>query len=450
MRGNILALLFTSVFSAVAVAAPLCSEVLQTVDISNAEKVIENIAHLKMDLDLAKVQGKTGSTAMKSLRISYPEKYQVLVSGLKNKYSEAQIAELVRQKISELQGNQRKENEEVEISKERIKEVLVKTELRPSQYHLESTIPFDGDFDSAAGSPFRFLPDGRLLYPTPEGLHIFDLVTKKDFDLRLDANAYEVDGYRIVGQLLNNLFIFDLQTQKVVSKFTLPPKAEAKVDNPKVMLSPDKAFALLTGRIGRNNTFMASCIDLQTGKEVFNQDHLPANVTELKVLDDKYLLAVIDKKHLQRIEIATGKVEQSIELVELAGIAQLNISVDRKHLVVLTHTHSYALNPYDLSSFTSQIPTKDRVSSLFHQSAQTMPGLYPEVFGFNSLDGPRILNVQNLQDVFRFNGKYGKNNNGNFQDRTFATVVSDDKAKIAVIYTLNNSRIFIDTWGIND
>jgi hypothetical protein len=439
-----------SITTGSALAAPLCSQVLQSrgnLTASAIEQTIQSIAELRYQLDIAQSQGPL-STSNKSVKSEYIVKLKELIESLKGKLSEQEIHNLIAQKIAEIQKANERNREQEKKTKENQKRIF-----NPSLYKMESAYPFNL---AHLGNRIQILPDGhRFLFRGADSLRIFDFERETAVSLNLNAKLFETDGTQIIGVSVqdNALYTYDIPSATVSKEIPLNVKPGTQWQS--LDLTPSKNLALLKGSIS-GNLFTASIYNLKTGEEIFNQDKFRVitnpsihSVPDLRILDDKYLLAVVNSKFLQRIEIATGKVEESMpfEVGPSGSNYQIALSPDRSIGTLFVTGLIMSFDPYHFSKPDS-VKIESDITTTFDDRIHEISDAALKLniaFGIRSHAGATLIDMNTLSESFNFENRYLHSNQ---TYRAEAATISADRRKILILNRNLSGQAYIDTWTL--
>jgi hypothetical protein len=441
-----------SIAASSALAAPLCSQVLQTsgkLTASAIEQTIQSIAELRFRLDIAQSQGPL-TTATRGMKSEYKIKLQELIHSLQGKLSEQEIHTLISQKISQIQ----KVSEKV-IEQEKKVRAKEKVPALPSTYHLENEIfVFQGKF----GNKIRILPDGEsfLFQRQDSDLSIFTLPTKHEHSLGLRARVFETDGNKIVGisTRTDTIFTYDIQSKTVSNSIPLSPDPGTTWES--MELNSDKNLVLIKGSVPGSDLFKASIYNLKTGEEIFNQQKITAmanptifSIQELRILDDKHVLAVVNSELLQRIEIATGKIVESVPVDggPSGNDYQIALSADRSIGALFMSGRRMSFDPYNLTNSRSEKNDSD-ITPAFQDSIHELSdgaSNLGEAFGIRSFAGATIIDMRTLNESFDFKKIYHHESETN---RALAATISADRKKILILCKGMSGQTLIDVWTL--
>jgi hypothetical protein len=431
--------------SASLAAVPLCSKVFRELSPQQISETVENIARMKLDLDLANVQTHTPMTS--TLTPIYVSKLIELKNNLKGIATEAEIRSMIQRKIQELQGFAVKESEKVTEQKSAINELIRSNEARESYYvQAENPIEFKPDYHFYVGQKMFVMNDGNLLYNSGSGLHIYNPAKKKnpDLDLNLETRAYTTDGHNVYGVARDHFYIYD-SIQARVKKFPLE-NFVGDFDSATMDLSPNRNLAILIGERD-DRRFDFSVVDITTQKEVFTNSQFVKQVSEMKFLDDNHVLAIVNGTELHKIEISSGKTVEKANL-GIDSPMDLTLSADRTQVAVFGADLYKSFEVSDLQTPIAAKAMLPGVDSSFYISTHTMPGSYKELLGYSRTNGLRVMSFDKLESVYDFGGKYSmiKAKNGSMQ--VFAAAIAPDKSKIYVLYTPDARRTYLDVWDL--
>lgn len=431
-------------------AAPLCSEVLlKHSDLTSGaiEQTIQSIAELRYQLDIAQSAGPL-STATKSMKAKHKVKLKELIERLKGKLSEQEIHNMISQEIAKIQKANEKNLEQEKKTRENQSRIF-----NPSIYKMESAYPFNLNY---LGNRIQILPDGhRFLFRGTDSLRIFDFERENSLPLKMNAKLFETDGTQIIGvsPQENALYAYDIPSATISKEIPLnvkPGTTWLSLD-----LTPSKNLALLKGSIS-GNLFTASIYNLKTGEEVFNQEKLRVitnpsvqSVPDLRILDDKYLLAIVNSKFLQRIEIATGKVEESMpfDVGPSGSNYQIALSPDRTIGTLFVTGLIMSFDPYHFSKPDSVKIESDHTATFddrIHEISDEALKLNI-AFGLRSHAGATLIDMNTLSESFNFENRYLHSNQ---TYRAEAATISADRQKILILNKDQSGQAYIDTWTL--
>jgi hypothetical protein len=452
-----LTLIFSlSIAAGSALAAPLCSQVLQShgkLTASAIEQTIQSITELRFRLDIAQSQGPL-TTATRGMKSEYKIKLQELIHSLQGKLSEQEIHTLISQKISQIQ----KVSEKV-IEQEKKVRANEKVPAPPSTYQLENEIFI---FEEKIGKKIRILsdPDGdSFLYQGQNSdLNIFTFQNqkKRTHSLNLRARVFETDGTQIVGisTRTDAIFTYDIQSKAVSNSIPLSPDPGTKWES--MELNSEKNLVLIKGSVPGSDLFKASIYNLKTGEEIFNQQKITAmasptifSIQELRILDDKHVLAVINSELLQRIEIATGKIVESVPVDggPSGNDYQIALSADRSIGALFMSGRRMSFDPYNLTNSRSE-KNDSNITPAFddriHELSDGASNL-GEAFGIRSFAGATIIDMRTLNESFDFQKMYHHESETN---RALAATISADRKKILILCKGMSGQTLIDVWTL--
>jgi len=411
------------------------------------EQTLQSIAELRYQLDIAQLQGPI-STSTKIMESEYIVKLKELIESLKGNLSEKEIRNLITQKIIQIQ----KTNKEI-LEQEKKTRENQKRNINPSVYKMESSYPFNLKH---LGNRIQILPDGhRFLFRGAKRLRIFDFNRGTAKSLKMNAKLFETDGTQIIGvsPQENTLYTYDIPSATVLKEIPLDVIPGTTWES--LNLTPNKNLALLKGRVS-SNLFTASIYNIKTGEEVFNYKKLEgiknlsiSSIQDLRILDDRYLLAVVNSKFLQRIEIATGKMEESMTIDGAPSRADTHIALspDRTIGTLFISGLKMSFDPYHLLESDSVIIGSDITATFdgrIHEVSDAALKLNV-AFGLRSNGGATLVDMNTLIESFNFENRY-LHSNQNY--RAEAATISADRQKILIINRDFSGQSYIDTWTL--
>jgi hypothetical protein len=440
--------LITAFLSVPAFSAPLCRQLFHRIDSSLVSKTVKSIAALKLHVDLEKSRHGKLSPSQNLLQLDYEIKYQELIAALKGKISEQEIRQLIHAQILELQLSQKQEQE--------IRKVHLLTEHnRRKPYVLDQVIPAPAILYENFVRQMRLTPDGKnLLYNDSMGeMFALDLATHNSVDLGFKVNVYNLDGLTVVGvQNEGRLSVYDLQTNKLLKEISLNRKEKGYWQN--VDILPGKNLALLTGNPENGNWLQATLVDLSSEK-VINLNEFPSlkqtqgqsNLKLMRLLDEKYLITY-NGELLQRIEIQSGKVVESldIKMTEPTDIPVLLISKDRKTAALYVAGHSISIDPYNFTTTFAEYKDDKTIPRPF-KTYQTTES-FPEAIVTTYQREVNVIDLHSLEKITDFKGDYFLGSNR--EDLLSGVTATPDREKAVVLFKRQKAGLYyLEIWSKN-
>jgi hypothetical protein len=287
----------------------------------NLHQAIESIAHMRMELDLAKSTGsRTSSTVLKFFEKKYPEKYSELLQHVK---SESQLKQMIQNQIQVLQG-------------QRAKELGLELQLREDQKTVAVT---DVRFTKRVRLGFEPL---KVSSATLDYLPKFNVVvTQKEF----------------TGKLFERTIVVDLETGKETS---VTEGRSTEIES-RVSASGEQVITLSKKEI--------SIYDLAQRKII---SKIPLQGPATKIYEQKGALgwhplrtqvAFMTKAGLSILDLATGTSNLVVARKDLAG-RTYNITYINNTEIFLASGHNSTHLIYDTSANTMREFTNNDIGSM--------------------------------------------------------------------------------------
>jgi hypothetical protein len=361
-RGLIISLIIAGSFQAV--AAPLCSEVLKlsaaTEGKIDGERLIEELARLKMTVDLEKASGASAHNSAKGIfKNVYKIKVAELIQRLEGSKTEAEIKKEIQDKISELQQSKSTEKEE-EIVTRKSQEAMMVNSIYAKDFAYQERIDLkNGEMISNAA--FEYVPslDSLLLVIRKNQQNntvLLNLKTKEFKPTFLNAKEAQslhintsIDGHFFTNWTQmptgeNKVLIFDTVTAKE-SQFTIDPSviALSVFEAPKIVtqqLSPSGKSLLLVVQqtLNDNRAHFAYLFDVATGKSqrLENLEKHSEFSYSYSFVNDHEVVFLSSKntgREVLRHDLVTGQTDLIYKQTD-RGALQLATARDGKSIVI--------------------------------------------------------------------------------------------------------------------
>jgi WD40 repeat protein len=319
--------------------APLCSEVLHNVqEHINPDGIIENLAHIKMSLDIAKSQGKY-STTQKKLASDFNTRMSELIKVLKLEMSEKEIRSLVQEKILDLQKsdkvNSAKENEARQQQDKILKAYPL---LKRINLNIEST------------------PDVIDHIPELNSLVYHDLGAKKLYLFNLETEKASLLDFGVYQYILQGPELFIVTTNGNILVRSLDDGGKitgiAKQVSPKsnISISPSSEWMVAT------HESQISIFNISSGKDAPGILKLPESE---KIIDyvtfvskTEILIGRTRDQNIYLFDVVTGKLQTFA--TGMNSLRQAHVSASGQILFTTSNSEIISLHIADLANFSTK------------------------------------------------------------------------------------------------
>jgi hypothetical protein len=287
-----------------AVAAPSCPSLLETSSVHESELsvVINQLAHLKIQVDQAQAQGSANGTLKTQTKALYNKKWQELLNHLGPSDTQQSLKDRVAKEIQRIQfGEQTDKAIETKAREAEAKVFGFDNYQTAPHYSLASSEPFRQNHPQLHfNSLFKHLPKRNSLLMEIDGnLVLLNLQNKQESTLFYDVRSPHVfsDEKRVIYFEGKDLVIGDLE----LGKITVEKRLDSLTYSPgnKMRLSP------IEDKIAIYDTGFIALVDIQSGKtdqiitgRDFNQTN-PLKILDVDYMNDQTLIIRTDEKLIQ-------------------------------------------------------------------------------------------------------------------------------------------------------
>jgi hypothetical protein len=347
-----------------AAAAPLCSEVLTpsvaTEGIIDVERTIEELARLKMTVDLEKASGASAHNSAKSIfKNVFKIKFAELVKRFAGSKTESEIKEQIQEKIRRLQENKGVEKTE-EITVRKSQEETTVNSIYAKDFAYQERIDLkNGEMISNAA--FEYVPslDSLLLVVRKNQQNktfLLSLKTKEfkptflgakeaqSLHINASVNGHFFTNWTQMPTGENKVLIFDTVAAKE-SQLTIDPSviALSAFEAPKIVtqqLSPSGNSLLLVVQqtLNDNRSHFAYLFDVATGKSqrLENLEKHSEFSYSYSFVNDHEVVFLSSKntgREVLRHDLVTGQTDLIYKQTDRGGL-QLAAARDGKSIVI--------------------------------------------------------------------------------------------------------------------
>jgi hypothetical protein len=439
-------------------AQGLCSEVFNQISIGGRANLMDSvaeIARMKLEIDLGKnLRDKNSSMRLKMLEIEYPKRWKDLVAKNAGHISEAELKNLVRERILQEQGIVKSERP----SQESIDEFIVR---KRSQ-----TLPvykFAGETSLMSYASYVVASSPKLLGYSPSTgkvligigssskIEVFDLKNHSKVKLveNVKATRLSVDGRTLLILNTDRLFLsYDVDNLQIRHEVQLDPKAFPGKDvlYNKIDISPDGKWIAVGNDNGKVMIF-----DAHTGQvhaTVKNDWIGPEKITEVRFVNNDSV--AFDSHHaFYRYDISTNT--RHVVPIEQDGIVSMGISADGTLATLVQLRRAITVDIQKLQVVgMEEIFQESAILQKFKEVPNDTGGHFVLIDGTGTND-PAIYGQRNLKDkIFEFEGRYSNSQESAKTGRYIKDVIFSPEKDVAIVLLNHGGEPLIDMWHLHE
>lgn len=277
----------------------LCSQVLtkrSTITPDDLGAAIENLARLKVNLDLDRVQGTRDGTVKMFSDRDFMAKKKQLQETLKGHYDAREIDDMVQVAIRKIQNLQMKMQREEKVQRQ-------DHEVKLETYKLKQQVPIanvDGNIEGYSSSNEMIVIKSRVGH----SLYLLSLKDQSRIEIHpsVQDTAISADGKTLVATGFDSsVLVYDLQNLKKIVSYPM------KLHNIAIdfVLSPNGEKILF------HDDHSAYLADTKTGQKEFAfSGDFQGGQSRMAFLSNDKIVFTVDKAEIQTFEISSNVVEK--------------------------------------------------------------------------------------------------------------------------------------------